>query len=503
MPLSDIHIYSLLFTVLLYAIGILTFLTLLFIYVSNPFRKLTIVRTLYASIMVRGSLMLLQRGEPKIRKSALWKAFAWVKCGAHILKNSLVAAPKARGTNVDAIIREIHTRRFNPSFPFLISGDHFSMFYPRNLGVFYHPMMDPRVALDDEDWLNREKKYLQSAAYAVETFARAKMLSTTIVPSGRRGVTLIQIFAYPSDTLYGILHALETMRTPQLMKELFPTVHGAVRDLHTASATEELIDTHRSDLVALYEGYRRTVFDEGTGLIREGLRLSSALDTKIRSSAFYDNVVFWRTSDLMRRLGLIAIEDDWLDTLKERILKAFWFEEGGYFLDDLSPASRSQGAYASDWTVILTSGFLHPSKSGERGYFARSIDYVRACGLDKPFPLKVMGSSDRSKDHFWVRTFVSNYQDNAIWSNLGMQYTKILVLMADATGNSSYLADADRSIASYRNNMVTYRGYPEVYDGQGDMLRGTFYRSIRQTGWVIDFEHLMALREAVAARSPR
>jgi hypothetical protein len=113
--------------------------------------------------------------------------------------------------------------------------------------------------------------------------------------------------------------------------------------------------------------------------------------------------------------------------------------------------------------------------------------------LDKPFPLKVLGSYTKSKDHFWVRTFVSGYQDNAIWSNLGVQYIKVLCLLFLETGKKEYLKHAGAAVDAYRDNIFKYKGYPELYDSRGRMMQTFFYRSIRQTSWVVDFEHAQAI----------
>ncbi|MCX7996559.1 MAG: hypothetical protein N2691_02235 [Patescibacteria group bacterium] len=491
-------VFNLYFTILLYIFLVLLFITVLYIYLSNPFRKLTIVRSVFSSALIGNTLFLFKNGRIHVNNGPLWRGFSWVKAGGHILKNALFPAPGANGKTVQEIIRSIHTLRFDPDKPYLISGDHFSMFYPRNLGIFYFCLLDPRTALDYEDWVIREKKCLQSVAYALETFSQAGDCSTTIVPTGRHQVTMINVFAYPSDTLYGILHALYTMKTPEFFFKNYPFEAQKHYPLHTSDASEDMLQTYSISLKQLYARYRRTVYDKKTGLIRTGLKLSSHLDTKIRSSAFYDNVVFWRTSWLANKLGIVELDAAWLRELKKRIVDTFWFEEGGYFLDDLSEETLRDRRYASDWVIILTTGFLNPLRKAETAYFERTVAYVRKMRLDEPFPLKVLGSPVKQKDHFWVRTFVSNYQDSAIWSNLGQQYIKILTLLYAATGNGAYLHDAGTAIAAYRRNMLRYRGYPEVYDCHGNMLQNRFYRSIRQTSWVVDFEHSMALYDAYA-----
>jgi hypothetical protein len=484
---------SLVFTLSIYVLCISLFLLGVSIFISNPFRKLTIVRSIFSTVLLKGQLMLLKSGSLKIKNNPLSKGFAWIKAGTHILKNAIIAAPRAQGTTVEEIIASIHRLRFNPSFPYIISGDHFSMLYPRNLGIFYYSILDPRVALNDQDWLNKERKYLQTTAYALEAFSRASRLSTTVVPVGMRSVSLINIFAYPSDTLYGILHALNVMISSRQFYDTYPFVSKRTYVLHTASASKELLQDYMVALKKLYKDYRKQVFDEKTGLIRQNLHLSSHLDTKIRSSSFYDNVIFWKTTQLAHNLDIIDVEETFLKDLKKRILETYWDEEHGYFLDDLSSETLEHHRYASDWVIVLTTSFLEPSKKTEREYYERTVEYIQKMELDKPFPLKVLGSYTKSKDHFWVRTFVSGYQDNAIWSNLGVQYIKVLCLLFLETGKKEYLKHAGAAVDAYRDNIFKYKGYPELYDSRGRMMQTFFYRSIRQTSWVVDFEHAQAI----------
>lgn len=76
-----------------------------------------------------------------------------------------------------------------------------------------------------------------------------------------------------------------------------------------------------------------------------------------------------------------------------------------------------------------------------------------------------------------------------------MEYIKVLMLLYKYTGEKSYLDTADYHIEKYQQKMIEYHGYPEVYDQKGRLLQTLFYRSIRQTGWVIGFEQVLAMRQ--------
>ena len=93
-----------------------------------------------------------------------------------------------------------------------------------------------------------------------------------------------------------------------------------------------------------------------------------------------------------------------------------------------------------------------------------------------------------------MRLAVASYGGDAIWSFWGMEYMKVLLALHRETGQIRYLEAADVQIDAYQKAMVRDGGFPEVYDGHGHLLETPLYRSIRQTGWVIGFEQVLAIR---------
>ena len=75
-----------------------------------------------------------------------------------------------------------------------------------------------------------------------------------------------------------------------------------------------------------------------------------------------------------------------------------------------------------------------------------------------------------------------------------MEYIKVLILLYQNTRETTYLKLADKHIRTYEKLMIEYGGFPEVYDTNGELLQTLLYRSIRQTGWVIGFEQVRAMR---------
>ena len=465
-------------------------------YFTNPFNRLTIIRHTYRAEMKRGILTTIDDNHLlQVKQSRARRWFAVLKNGIHIVNSRWHKSPASRNTTVNEIIADIYTLRFNPKKLLLTSGDHFSALFVRNLGVFYYPTLDTHIPSTEQQWHDRQMVYIQTLAYALGTFAKQSELTTTIVPTGRRTATCVNFYAYPSDTLYGMLYALAHVLDKESGR---PVTYGGIsRPLDTVPAAHVLLDTYKTSLIGHYHRYREKVFDERRGLVNPMVRMSGAKDITKRSSAFYDNVIFWKTTELAMTLGLIPHDPKFLATLKARILKTFWLEHEGYFLEDLSKEGKDEKYYSSDWLIVLATGFLSPSKQGERQYFTRSIDYVHTMNIDRPFAIKYQHETRAHRQFAAVRLVVASYGGDSIWSFWGMEYIKTLLALYRITKKQWYLEEADYHIAKYEEMIVKYGGFPELYDAHGDMMQTAFYRSVRQTGWVIGFDQVRTLRRTI------
>ncbi len=468
----------------------------IFSYLTNPFVRFSLVAD-FSSIVVEenGDLGLESEREVIVRKNRLFKNLASIKSGWHMLSSRFAGGPKSSSKIVDDVIASIHKLRFNPSNQFLISGDHFSVLYLRSLGIFYHSILDSRTALDEEDWFNRQALYLKTTGYALKVFSSSDRLSTTIVPIGRSSVALVNIYAYPSDTLYSLLYALSVMQDDQIIRKLYPfgEMHEPKLELNTKDAARLLTAQYKENLQFHLKTYIDTVFDKKIGLIKKNVLLSGAKDITRRQGAFYDNVIFWRTTQLAQELGLVKKDATFLADLKKKILKTYWLETEGYFLEDLSAEALENKFYSSDWLIVLMTGFLDLADVVERDYFERSIAYIQRNAIDQPFGLQYHPDLRRHRQYLVTRIAAPSYGSTAIWSNWGMEYIKALAILNQTTQQSDYLHRAKDQTAAYSFNIKRYRGYPEVYDAQGDFYRQVLYKSIRQTGWVVSFEQARAM----------
>ena len=268
----------------------------IFSYLTNPFVRFSIVTDPYAKIVLEESGFDLEIDDSILIKDGVFtQRLAVIKSGWHILSSKLAGGRRVQESTVDNIIRELHKERFDPSNPFLISGDHFSVLYNRSLGIFYHSLLDHRTALDEQDWQHRQQIYLKRLAYALQVYAQSDVLSTTIVPVGPRSVALMNIYAYPSDTLYSLLYAIRALQDESVAQGLYRFEGSGKYKLETTEVTNRLVERYKEDLVRHVGSYIETVVDPETGLVRKDIYLSGTKDLAKRESAFYDNVILWRT----------------------------------------------------------------------------------------------------------------------------------------------------------------------------------------------------------------
>lgn len=485
-------------TIALIALGLILAL-LVMVIATNPFSRFTVVRLPFLARYEQESVVLSRQHNVRVRNALFWRLFAYAKAGVHILETRYIRSARSSSKSVSGIIKDIHALRYDPSKLLLISGDHFSPLFVRNLGVFYYPMLDTSIRSNKQDWFNRQAVYLQTLAFALETFKQSRTLTTTIVTTSSRGVTCVNFYAYPSDTLYGMLYALASLSGHESGRAY--DYGPAQQTLATGEAARGLKQEYEASLAELYQDYKATVFDDVTGLIRTDVHMSGAKDITRRQSAFYDNVIFWKTTELAMKLGIIHTDRQLLQNLKSKILKTFWLADEGYFLEDLSDEGMANKYYSSDWLVVLFTGFLDPAKKSERHYFVRSVVHIQREKIDQPFAIKYQNDTRAHRQFLAVRLAVASYGGDAIWSFWGMEYIKLLLQLYQLTNEQQYLIGADYHIAQYQKNMVRDAGFPEVYDKHGVLLQTALYRSIRQTGWVIGFEQVLAIRRSIKLKS--
>ena len=463
-------------------------------YLTDPFKNRSIVKHQYRSKIEDKKIIIIRDNDKlNVNQSAFLKVFSVLKSGSHIIESRYSKRDYSQKRTVDEIIEDIYRLRFSQHNLLLTSGDHFSSLFVRNLGVFYYPTLDTN--LQTNNWADRQSLYLKTLDFALGTFKKTDRLYTTIVPTGQNRVTGVDFHSNPSDTLYGVLYALAAALGEESSR---PYEYGFKKyDLYTIDAAKKMLEKHKKSLNYHYKKYKKTVYDENLGLIRKDIRMSGAKDITKRSSAFFDNVIFWKTTQIAMNLGIIEADKDFLTKLKDRIINKFWLEDEGYFLEDLSEEGVKNKYYSSDWMIVLVTKFLDIENKDERKYFIESLKYLQKMKIDKPFGVQYQHETRANRQFFIVRMAVASYGGDSIWSFWGMEYIKILLALYKETKKDKYLKDADYQIKKYEQNIVKYRGFPEVYDKNGKMLQTWLYRSIRMTGWVIGFDQVRAIRKQI------
>lgn len=437
----------------------------------------------YTTKVENGQITYHQNFKLKVHGGPIADLLGYYKSGLLIVQNSLFGSPKVAGESPVEIVNNIHSQRFDPSKPYLISGDQFSVLYVRNLGVFYNQLLNPNIALDQQDWENKQRIYLQSVLYGIDGLSASPSPKTTVVPIGPRSAALTQVHpgSYGSDSVYGLLYALERLRNEDV------SVDGKYVQ-QTKAAADQILRERNYQLHQIVQNYLNTVRDPQTGLVRQNLKLASARDGVTRNSSFYDNVVMWKTLELADKLGVHQTGDRELTSLHQRILNTYWNQQTGCFIDSIdNPTS-----YSSDWLIAMPTEFLDPTQDTDK--LISCIDYIRTHKLAEPLPIKY--SDETKPEGPWaVRTFVPNYGGNAIWSYWGAEYITLLADLDKVTDGRSYKAEAQRHIDTYHQKMIEYHGFPETFDAQGNFLQNAVYKSIRSTGWAVQLEYAEWLLE--------
>lgn len=452
----------------------------IWLHLANPYAKTNFVQQPYTTELRDGNINYTQHHSTFVLSDPLSDLLGYYRQGFLIVQNTFFGGQPASGNTPKEIIDHIHEVRFDPTKPYLISGDQFSVLYPRNLGVFYNQVLDPNTAHSQKDWENRQRIYLQSALFAIDGLSAAPTPRTTLIPIGPNMITATTVHPgdVGSDAVYGTLYALDKLSTPNQSKD------GHYR-IATEKAAMRVVREKRIQLATMVAKYVETVRDKKTKLVRTDIHPSSARDGVSRKSSFYDNVIFWKTLQLANKLGVYHITDAELSDLHQRISKAYWNEKQGYYNND-----RYDPSFTGDWLIGYVTGFFDLTNRQDRERTQRTIDYIRRHKVAEPFPLRYQVDSTAVKMPLVIKWFVPSYGADAIWSYWGAQYITLLTDMSEQTSDQSYRQDALRYVKKYNEAIVRDNGFAETFDPEGNFLRsGLFYKSIRITGWVVQYEH--------------
>lgn len=463
----------------LYYIGAFILLCFVWFHATNPFIKHPIFKNPYKTfVRSNGEIGYERTYKLRVYAGPVANLGGYIKSGFLIVQNTFFGFKHARGKTAPEIISDIHRQRFDPNRPYLISGDQFAVLYPRNLGVFYNQLLNPNTALDQTDWENRQRIYLQSVLLAIDGLSASHNPRTTIIPIGTRHAVLTQVHpgGIGSDQVFGLFYALNDMHSTT-------TSDDGAFVLQTESAVDQILQDHATELQFIYDSYISAVYEPETALVRKDLHLSSARDGVIRSSSLYDNIIMYETIKLAKSLGLKDSLGINIRAIEKNIKSAYWNEANGYYNDDVV-----NHHFSADWLIGFVTGFFDLNDLSDLKRTILTIEYIEASDLARPFPIKYQVGGN-TKIPRMVKWFVPNYGAEVIWSYWGSQYIALLAEVYKKTSDKTYLTKAKRYIKQYENNIRRDAGFAETFDTEGEFLKATLYKSIRVTGWVVEFEY--------------
>lgn len=442
----------------------------------------TVAAPFLTKVDQQGLIQLIEVYRPQIRDDWFSHLTAFGRAGVRIFLYRWIGEPSL-GNQETAIISQLHRLRFNPTQPYLITGAHYSDLYIRNLGIFYNELLNGDAALSQDDWLNRQRIALQTVALDLEFLHQEHHLVTTIVPLGGESFTGINIYAEPSDALYGVLFELRELERSGMESE---------------GTTRQLQAKYYEDLRAEVRRYLETVLDPQTHFIKKDIHLSSARDGVQRQSAFYDNVIAWKTVQLAQRLNLMN-RAEWAEQWqflfdasewKQQILNAYWSDTVGYFKNGLQDDS-----FSADSLIVFQTNFLDLNNQDDLKKAIMLLQTVHTQSSSRPFPLSYTLDNKSQNFQPMVGMFARSYASSAIWSHWGIEYAKALILLSQQLQSSEscrFLDRAHQTLTAYQKNMVQTGGYPELYAADGSEFRQPVIKSVLHSGWVVNYEAAQA-----------
>jgi len=459
---------------------------------TSPYSNPTLIDSPFStSVTNKREITLQQTHEVSFTKNIFIDTFAKGNKNLRFIVFILFPERPVKGNEAE-IIKTIHKQSFDPQKPYIISGSHFADMYARNPGIFYNAVLDNRIALDKEDWTNRQRSYLESIALHLELLKQSKQEYTTFIPVAGSVYTAENVYTQPSDSLFGLLFALSALQNEHFIHELYPSPHRPLYPLQTQHAAMQLVKNHKTDLSRVVNNYYEYVIDSQTGLVKKDITLSSARDGIKRESSFYDNVIVWATLKYAKDLGILDKQINF-DAWKTKIETAFWSETEGLFIDDLSKESQQKKLFSADAFIVLGSGFFNMHNTEDKRKLIKLIVYVNTHHLNEPFPLHYASSDQPDRLYGPVKAFAPSYMGKTIWSHWGIEYIKALILLSPQ--DPHYKKEAEKYLEMYKKNIEKYGGYPELYDANGTIYQTPFYKSVLLTSWVVNYEQAKMLLE--------
>ena len=380
------------------------------------------------------------------------------------------------------------TSAFAEAESFLVTGaPHASAYYPRDFAWFYPDVLDPDTIIDSEDAVRRVRLLERSVHLMLEA-VRCGVVTTTIVPMGRKRYIGIDYFSRPSDTLLDILAGLEQLICADQRESA--VYLGLSLGAH---AGRLLLNAYRTDLngaIIQLASSLEPFDDDGTSclLCDAAAPRSAATDTRAERRRFVTNACVYATFLRAVALGVVGADEleqvlcRELPTYKAQLLRLFG--KHGYIrhsleCDQESPAS----AIALDF-VNVTRGFWDLQDAHERALFAATADLVIAEPRFRvPNSAHFLVSVDNPCRKMIHRIAAPTYQGRSCWPTFNVEFADRMLEFDECSGTDTYRSCARDILSDIRAATELHGGYQELLTEQGLKYRTWAYRGAVAHSW--------------------
>lgn len=385
----------------------------------------------------------------------------------NFVSDRLLRQPPQASAEIEQLYRHSVTSAFSVTESFLVTGaPHASAYYPRNFAWFYPDILDADTILDSEDAIRRVRLLERSVRLMLEA-VRAGVVTTTIIPVGRRRYIGINYFSRPSDTLLGILAALEQLICADRGRS--EPYLGLSQGAH---AGRLLLSAYRDDLksaiVALASSLEVLEVDGVSHLLCDaGSPRSAATDTRAERRRFVTNACVYATFMRAIELGVISARElehvlgRRLSTYKTELLRLFGkrgFITHALDCDDDTPAA----CVALDFANVQR-GFWDLTDARERALFSATADLIVAEPRFRiPNTCHFLMSVNNPRRRMIHKLAAPTYQGRSSWPTFNVEFADRMLDHDEFSGTDTYGSCARDILRDIRTATEMHGGYQEL-----------------------------------------
>jgi hypothetical protein len=432
--------------------------------------------------------------------------------GVQVANFALHGIPRRSAAPTALSVKEIYAaairRAFEKRHYFITTGSpHSRVLYLRNYAWFYPTLLDPSTFESRSD-AERRITLMKRSLSIIFRSTKNIPYSTTLIPITPRRFVPINYIREPSDSLLGVLSALEQLTDA-------PLQGGNVYHDILERAAEEghgLLRERQADLKFQLDhliGSLRVVTrkDIAVPLIDSEGNRSSSTDTRLQKLRFVTNANVWATLRKAVKLGIAPVDEietrigRTLEEYKQEILALFG--ERGYIVDSLESVTDKDYANVSLDFCHVHRGFWTFSSEQEIELFRNTAEvFLQNSQLqdDSHRCFLVMASNPRIQ--FLKQIAVASYHGRTMWPAFNVEFADRLFDLSAATGNSRYLQAATEILKQIKIYIERIGYYPELLREDGRPYHTWIYRAACADTWFPRYAAVWANRLKTGLSEP-